>query len=143
MQFRKKLAFLSNFYPSPIVWGDMSYPTVEHAFQASKTFASSVRERIRRTASAGMAKRLGRSLTLRKDWEEVKIGIMKELLALKFTQHSDLRHSLLATRSMKLVEGTWWHDNFWGDCYCDDCKNKTGKNILGKLLMELRESLKP
>lgn len=86
--------------------------------------------------AAGEAKKLGRTVVLRPDWNEVKVSIMRNVLALKFRQNPDLREKLLATGEAELIEGNHWKDTFWGVC------NGVGENWLGKLLMELREELK-
>lgn len=76
-----------------------------------------------------------RKQKLRRDWESVKVAIMKRALLAKFTQHQELKDMLLATKDAKLVEHIE-HDNYWGDG--GDGK---GKNMLGKLLMALRSEL--
>ena len=85
----------------------------------------------------GAAKRAGRSLTLRKDWEEVKFKVMEECLREKF-RDTELLLKLLATDGHFLVEGTTWHDQCWGICTCEKCGGN-GANNLGKLLMKIRD----
>src|SRR5689334_15409559 len=77
-EFTGAYRFLSNFYPCPngILLDGALYPTVEHAFQAAKTTEQHHRDLIRQCATPGQAKRLGRSVPLRHDWEQVKISIM-------------------------------------------------------------------
>lgn len=136
-EFDKEFAFLSNFYPSPItVWG-MSFPTVEHFFQAAKTTNVDEMKKIASAATPGQAKRLGRAAILRPDWDNIKIDIMRMGLEEKF-KDPVLRAKLLDTGDKILVEGNWWHDNTWGDCKCEKCSRVLGHNILGKLLMEIR-----
>lgn len=143
--FSGKYYFLSNFYPSCIylkVQNDwIACRTVEHAFQASKTIYPRQQLRIIAAETPGKAKRLGRQLILRNDWEDIKINVMRQLLMQKFAD-INLRAKLLATKDEELVEGNYWHDNFYGDCRCKKCKNIQGKNILGTLLMEERERIK-
>ena len=68
---------------------------------------------------------------------------MKKVLIEKFKQNQDCLEELLNTQSMELIEDTTgWHDNIWGECTCDDCKTSEHKNLLGKILMEVREELK-
>ena len=74
----------------------------------------------------------------RKDWKEVRVQVMKKALVAKFTQHDDLRQLLIGTRKRKLVEQSPY-DTFWGD---GGPRDGSGKNQLGKLLMEVREELK-
>ncbi|MCA9071027.1 MAG: NADAR family protein [Planctomycetaceae bacterium] len=133
--FAGEYRFLSNFYPSPIRVDGLLYPTVEHAFQAAKTPDKEEKRKIADARSPGRAKALGRKVRLRKDWESVKVGIMKQLVLLKFREHPDLEERLLATDDAELIEGNTWNDRFWGVC------NGHGKNHLGKALMWVRTQL--
>jgi len=133
--------FLSNFYPSPIIWNDWRYTTAEHLFQARKTMTEKDRELIRKIPSPKQAKSLGGTVKLRPDWEEVKLQVMKNVLKLKFTQNPELFQKLISTGFMELEEGNCWHDNYWGICKCRKCKYKKGQNHLGLLLMEVRKGV--
>lgn len=136
-KFDGKFRFLSNFYPSPIFYDGILYPTVEHAFQAAKTL--DVRERKAKfndKLTPGEAKRNGRHVKLRPDWEEVKVNIMYELVLQKFTAHPLLAQDLLKTYPATLIEGNHWHDHFWGVC------DGTGENKLGLILMKVRDQLR-
>jgi ribA/ribD-fused uncharacterized protein len=133
-------AFLSNFYLSTIAFEGDVYPTVEHAFQAAKTSDVGERASVRDAGAPGQAKRRGRKVTLRADWEEVKNDIMLGILRIKF-RDPGLRALLLATGDAELVEGNWWHDRYWGQCDCARCKGQ-GRNILGNLLMQVRSELR-
>lgn len=129
------LFFLSNFYgPSPVKYLGETFATVEHAYQAAKTKRKVERDHIRSLATPGQAKKAGRQVTLRKDWEDVKVRVMRKLLQQKFAI-PELREKLLATGHAYLEEGNYWKDEFWGVC-----KGK-GKNILGLLLMEIRQKI--
>jgi ribA/ribD-fused uncharacterized protein len=139
--FDGEFAFLSNFYPSPVAYEGAQYPTIEHAFQAAKTLDQTERERVRLAATPGNAKRIGRRVHLREDWEEIKVDVMRSLLAAKFSDER-LKQNLLATRDATLVEGNTWHDNYWGDCRCDRCGKRNGANMLGNLLMQVREIMR-
>lgn len=135
-RFDGDFEFLSNFFPSPIRFEGMVYPTVEHAFQAAKTMDMAKRRMIAGLPTPGQAKREGRKVTLRPDWEEVKVDIMETLLRAKFSnQH--LNFCLRITDGHFLEEGNTWHDNFWGVCHCERCGGN-GRNQLGKLLMKIR-----
>lgn len=142
--FEGKYAFLSNFYNSPFIGtiDEIEYPTVEHYFQAQKSLNLQDRRRIAAAPTPGQAKRLGRHVNLRTDWEFKKLKVMSYALKRKFDTHPDLREQLLATGDAILIEGNTWHDNFWGDCGCPKCQNIAGKNNLGKLLMTLRDEYK-
>lgn len=131
--FRGDYAFLSNFHKCKIEFEGYIYPTVEHAFQAAKTFDKEEREKIRSVASPVIAKRIGRKVKLRNDWEIVKSDIMYTLLKKKFADQ-ELKKMLLATGDAELIEGNNHGDRYWGQV------NGSGKNMLGKLLMQVREN---
>ena len=106
-RFRGEHAFLSNFHPAPFRWRGRDWPTAEAAFAASKTLDERERERIRTAPSPGHAKRLGRRVKLRPDWERIKDDVMRSLLEAKFAA-PELRDALLATGDAVLVEGNTW-----------------------------------
>ena len=137
-KFDGKYSFLSNFYPSKIVYEGIEYPSVEHAFQAAKTLDITKRLEIANLSSPGAAKRVGRQIDLRPDWEEVKEKVMEDCLRMKFTGSTELILKLFATEGHFLIEGTTWHDQYWGICTCEKCGGN-GENRLGKLLMKIRD----
>jgi ribA/ribD-fused uncharacterized protein len=127
----------SNFYPSPFSVNKKLYRTVEHYFQ-SKKFEGLEQEQIVIDApTPAKAFKLGRTKTVKRrgDWEVVKNDIMYEGLKYKFSIHKDLRDKLLETGEAKLVEHTV-KDSYWADG-----GDGSGKNMLGKLLMKLRDEL--
>ena len=101
-----------------------------------KTLDNEKRKEIADADTPGQAKRMGRTVQLRPDWEESKYKIMKEGLLLKFLTHKDLAKKLIETEDAWLIEGNWWGDTYWGVC------NGVGHNMLGNLLMEIREKLR-
>lgn len=108
------------------------YATAEHAYQAAKSVNPLVRHSFTLDADPAHAKRMGREIDLREDWESVKLGVMEVILRSKYERHSGLRDSLLQTGNRPLVERNHWGDTFWGIC------NGKGENHLGKLLERLR-----
>ena len=133
--FSGKYWFLSNFYPCEIVYDGINYPTIEHAYQAAKTLDKVTRLRIAALDRPDQAKKIGKTIELRDDWEEVKVCVMYDLLKLKFSQDK-FRKLLLETGDNQLIEGNTWGDQFWG------VASGIGLNALGKLLMKVREDLK-
>ena len=127
----------SNFALYPIKVAGKIWPTSEHYFQAQKFLDKAYSENIRKAKSPMQAARLGRDRKqkLRKDWESVKVSVMYKALEAKFSQYDDLKELLLSTGDAKLVEHTV-NDSYWGDG-----GNGKGKNMLGQLLMNLREKL--
>lgn len=141
-QFRGQYAFLSNFHPVLIMYENIVYPTLEHAYQAVKTTDGDVRLIISNLQHPRESKRYGRRINLRDDWDDIKLNIMLELLRLKFKPGTILETMLVNTYPLLLVEGNMWHDNFWGSCACLKCKGVYKGNMLGKLLMQVRDELR-
>ena len=133
--FEGRYRFLSNFFAVPIEMDGTIYRSVEHAYQASKTFVESARIMIWSLPRAGAAKRAGREVPIRPDWESVKLGVMRSLLHKKFAE-DPLRGKLLATGDAELVEGNDWGDRFWGRV------DGVGDNHLGRLLMQVRDEIR-
>ncbi len=138
-KFRGEYRWLSNFFEceTPIFLnGDSNaYPTVEHAYQAAKTFNTSFRAMIL-CGDATFAKRFfkTRKAAIRPDWDQVKLLIMEQCLRQKFKQGTKLAKKLEETNNQEIIEGNTWHDTFWGQCLIG-----VGKNHLGKLLMKIRD----
>lgn len=128
----------SNFAPYPIELDGARWPTSEHYFQAQKFADAAQQERIRGVASPMIAARMGRShqLPLRADWEDVKDAIMRAAVRAKFTQHAEIRGILLSTGDAEIVEHTG-NDAYWGDG-----GDGSGRNLLGRILMEIRAELR-
>lgn len=149
-KFDGEYAFLSNFYPVRIYLEGLTYPTVEHAYVASKTFDVKFKTAISKIPAhqAGKAKRMGSSkgmqkfgCTIKTNWDMIwRDETMFRILILKF-QYDQLRERLKKTTGHELVEGNYWHDNYWGNCYCPKCQGTPGENKLGKMLMNIREIL--
>jgi ribA/ribD-fused uncharacterized protein len=136
--FSNEFSFLSNFHPSIVKFNNLQFKTVEHAFVAAKSSDLAFHQQIQRTPNPGKAKRLGRKIKLPLDWDKKKKEVMFNLLKQKF-KHPNLRLLLNLTKGQQIEEGNHWHDNIWGNCSCDKCKNKEGQNLLGKMLMKIRD----
>ena len=134
--FRGEYAWLSNFYPVTITYQGITYASSEHMYQAWKRPAES------RAAVATIQKPKTAAKGLNPPgWHTgTKQEVMWEALKLKF-QNPDLRAKLLATKGMELIENNRWHDNYWGNCTCYKCITIHGENMLGKMLMKLRDTL--
>lgn len=130
--FRGYNGFLSNMYPSPITLGGVHYTCAEAAFQAVKLADKSARKMFE-GLTGSEAKKLGRKIQLRPDWESIKINVMRWIISEKFKQNPELRMKLYRTRNFELIEGNTWGDTFWGVC------NGKGRNWLGRILMEYRD----
>lgn len=129
--------YLSNFYEAEVEYRGLRYGSNEAAFQAQKCMTEEEKLPFIE-ARPSKSKGMGRRVPLRPDWEEVKVGIMEEIVRAKFTQHPELAERLLATGDKVLIEGNHWGDTCWGV----DTRTGRGENHLGKILMNVREELK-
>jgi len=134
--FFGKHRFLSNHWPCKVVLDQVEYPSIEHAYVAAKTTDPNERQLfLEMNLTAGQAKRYGRILPLRQDWEDVKLSVMSALIEQKFAKGSELGQKLIDTYPHKLIEGNTWGDRYWGVC------NGVSQNWLGILLMSRRFDL--
>lgn len=155
--FKDEYAFLSNHYPSPVFIGEeidilpdgWKYPTVEHAYQAAKTTSVLERYRVINAPTPGLAKRLGRGVTLRSGWDEgpnpwdqgLKMKVMTHLIVQKFAAGTELAAKLIATGDVLLMEGNWWGDVYWGVIKDRMGRCTIGQNRLGIILQAQRKML--
>lgn len=133
-KFRGANRFLSNFYETSVEWEGLIYPSSEAAFQAAKTLDQEDRKRFQ-TMTPVEAKREGYRVTLRDDWEDIKLHAMYEVVLAKFSQNEFLKQKLIATGREWLEEGNTWGDRTWGTV------NGVGQNLLGHVLMTVRSVL--
>lgn len=141
-RFLGNYAFLSNFYYCDIAHLGYIWPTLEHAYVAAKLNPniSSYKKFLKILHSSRHSprevKKIGRTLFIRPDWEEVKFAVMFHLLQKKFSDEN-LKQKLLDTGNKILIEGNYWGDQTWGMTNVYGAYE--GRNALGKFLMELRE----
>jgi ribA/ribD-fused uncharacterized protein len=139
---KEPYGYLSNFAPHPITMDGKLWPTSEHWFQAQKFSGTNVEaemmEAIRLEPSPMKAVLLGRdrSKPRRENWSSLRDDLMRQAVRAKFAQHADIRASLLSTGDALIVEHTT-NDDYWGDG-----GDGSGANMLGKILMEVREELR-
>jgi ribA/ribD-fused uncharacterized protein len=134
-KFDGQFRFLSNFYPVTIKHLGMEFNCVESAYQASKCldpFDCLKFEHL----SAFKAKQLGRTVKLRPKWNKERVEVMSQLVRQKFDDPF-LKEQLISTYPLELIEGNYWGDTFWGVC------KGTGNNNLGKILMAVRDEVRP
>ena len=138
----KPYGAFSNLYRRPIVFEGVEYPTSEHAYQAGKARKDSVREWLMAAPTPSLLAMAAHGLyvwDVAPNWSKTKFDRMKQVLCAKFTQHEDLNELLLSTGDARLVEKATIDNavnRLWGEV------NGVGKNMLGQLLMELREELR-
>ena len=154
LEFKGENSWLSNFAPCKFTHLDVEYASTEAFYQAWKFTAIDMieikvgDELIEVNARdyickqpANVTKQLGKLAKVPWNWDIVRLEVMKTALEYKFVHNLHYRSLLKATGNVNLVEGNWWHDNFWGNCNCPKCRESTGKNMLGKLIMDIRSRL--
>jgi ribA/ribD-fused uncharacterized protein len=133
--FRGKYHFLSNYFLCQVSIAGLTFQNAEAAFHAMKVLDAEERKTFC-SLKPHKAKKKGRRLKLRQDWESVKDQIMYEIVKAKFSQNEDLGQLLLETGDAELIEGNDWNDTYWG------VFRGTGQNKLGKILMRVRDELR-
>jgi N-glycosidase YbiA len=135
---REQYDCFSNFSLHGFMLDDLYWYTSEHYFQAQKFAGTFHLEQIRLAITPKEAAKMGRERKrpLRHDWESVKDSVMKKAVLRKFAPHADIREILLSTANEEIVENSPI-DYYWG-CGADG----SGKNMLGVILMEVRELLR-
>jgi len=139
--------FLSNFYPIEMEYRGLIFPSSEHAYMSEKSNENVEINGIkynwrqfctRKDIKPGKIKGESRFLTLRDNWNKLKVGVMYNVLVCKFS-NPQLKERLLATGTENIQEGNWHGDIFWG---VDLRQNPNiGENHLGRLLMQLRDEI--
>jgi ribA/ribD-fused uncharacterized protein len=139
-EFQGKYRPFSNFWYATVKVGEIEFPTNEHAYVYLKAAYSVDKIKLLPQLlqlKPGEAKKLGRTLPFRPDWDAVKYGVMEDLCRRKFIHHPELKKLLLSTRNEELQEGNLWNDTYWGV----NLRTGKGENNLGKILMKIREEL--
>jgi len=138
--FKGEHRFLSNFHPCSIELMGVTYPSVEHFYQAMKSHDQKFRFRVAAVATPARAKWMGRNLkNIRSDWSVVRDDIMAWAVRQKFSlsKNPELAANLIATGEVYLREGNNWGDYYWG-CVPQSDGTWQGQNKLGALLMQVR-----
>lgn len=152
-RFTGRYHFLSNFYPCKIKHRGIEYTSVEHYYVAQKVKGiqfyqgqyfteTDFKEILSKVKDPSDVKKIGATLKLPHNWDSIKFDIMFYGVDYKFTKDENLKTMLLETGDIDIIEGNYWHDNYWGQCTCNKCKGK-GQNNLGKILMQVREHIRP
>lgn len=132
-EFENEYRFLSNFFEEKVVYENIEWASSEAAYQAAKFIDPEIKKQFI-NLSPDKSKKLARKLSgqIRKDFHDIKYGIMYDIVLAKFSQHEYLKEKLINTGNEELIEGNWWGDIYWGVC------NGSGQNNLGKILMDIR-----
>lgn len=133
-QFTGEYEFLSNFYNHPIKFNGLKFQNAEAAYEAQRTDDINVRKRFCRL-SGNKAKALGRRVEEREMWNYEKEEVMRQIIREKFKAHTELAQKLIDTGDEELINVNTWRDSYWG------ISNGSGKNKLGRILMQIRSEL--
>lgn len=134
--FKGELSWLSNFQPVKVIRDGVQFPSVENAYASAKCkYKEDVEGFI--DCTAAQAKRKGRSVCNREDWDEIKLSVMEDLCRQKFNQEP-FKSKLIETGDQEIIEWNAWKDVFWGK----DIKTGEGQNHLGKIIMKIRDEVK-
>ena len=136
-EFKNEYEFLSNFHRCSIKFRGADYLSVEHAYQSAKSTDMYWKSKCQSNLPPRIIKKDSRAVDLIPNWDLMKIDIMRECLKSKFSDPY-LKQKLIDTDDVYLREGNVWNDTFWGYCL----KTNKGKNVLGCLLMEIRNDIK-
>jgi hypothetical protein len=137
VSFSGEFRWLSNFASVKIILDGIEFSSTEHAYMSAKSESMEWKSFCAcHTNSAGQVKRKSKTISLVENWDEIKVSVMKDCIQQKFSQEP-FRTKLLQTNDEIIEEGNSWNDKFWGV----DIKTRVGENILGKLIMEFRDSL--
>lgn len=127
--------WFSNMEITPLIIDGVQWPSVENYFQAQKSIEPTVQYSFRKVTPSE-SKRLGRSVLLRQDWEQIKESVMEKALRIKFSR-DPWKSQLKATGDSQIIEWNNWNDKIWGVSIYDN----VGENKLGLLLMKIRSEL--
>lgn len=135
--YEQEFYVFSNFSSFAIQWNEFLWMTSEHAYHSEKFEDGNIQKQLKNTRSAHDAMKIAYANKdkYRKDWENNKLRVMKEILMAKVEQHPYVKKKLQESIGKELIENSW-RDSYWGWG-----PNKDGENNLGKLWMEIREEM--
>lgn len=136
-EFQGEYRWLSNFAPCKIILDDKEYPSVEHAYMSAKSNDEAWKKMCQdKNNIAGTIKKLSKTIKLIENWDTIKFDVMRKCLEQKYNQEP-YKSKLKYTKNEFIQEGNMWGDKVWGICL----KTGKGENNLGKIIMEIRNSL--
>lgn len=140
-EFKGEYRWLSNFFPAEIKFEAQHYPSVENAYQAAKFNPRHERTKFE-LCSPYTAKKWGKKATLRSNWDEQKLPLMKSLVEQKFTNPEFAEMLSALPEYVHIMEGNNWGDTFWGAVVNPNTLEWEGQNHLGKIIMDIRDRLR-
>jgi len=143
--FRDEYEWMSNMYRTKVYYSGLIFPSSEHAYMWAKIQYSDDPTQISHfewlNLSPRETKNYCKKVKLPWYWPSIKGDIMKVICYSKFVNNDELVKKLLATGDAPIEEGNTWNDKYFG-VVIDNDGNKVGKNVLGRILMEIREDFR-
>lgn len=150
---KEQWGILGNFAPTPLIVKGVLFSNSEQLFQMMKFSDKETLLSIYQSKGLPLkwaAKKGEKNGLRRKDWGQIIIDVMKFCLQTKYEQSEEFRHVLNETIGFSIVEdqtklkttksGNLKDADTWGVVRKGELF--VGSNLLGRLLMELRENSK-
>ena len=133
-----ELGYLANYSNHGFTKNGVFYKTVEHYYQSEKFSDPEIKKRIIDADTPKEASNIGRDRSNIRipNFKEVKNQVMFDGILEKFRQHRDIAYKLIETRNRGIAEATV-DEYYWGIG-----KDKSGKNVIGDILVKVRERIK-
>ena len=133
-----ELGYLANYSNHGFTKNGVFYKTVEHYYQSEKFSDPEIKKRIIDADTPKEASNIGRDRSLKRidDFKSIKNQVMFDGILEKFRQHRDIAYKLIETRNKGIAEATV-DEYYWGIG-----KDKSGKNVIGDILVRVRERIK-
>lgn len=133
-----ELGYLANYSNHGFTKNDVFYKTVEHYYQSEKFSDPEIKNKIINADTPKEASNIGRDRSNKRipNFKDIKEQVMFDGVLEKFRQNRDIAYKLIETRNKKIAEATI-DEYYWGIG-----KDKSGKNVIGDILVKVRERIK-
>jgi len=127
-----------NTSPHSFTLDGEQWRSAEHYVQAQRFNCSEIQAEVRESTYPFSAKTIARERpeALRPDWHEIRDAVVEKAVRSKFQSHPDLSEKLCATGEAEIIEASAM-SHHWGAG-----ADGLGKNILGRILMKIRQDIK-
>ena len=132
----------SNFAHTPLLVRGVRFKTAEQLFQFLKFKDKEAADAVYKSAKPKMTARHWEPICRREDWGQIIVDVMKFCLQTKYEQSEEFRNALSLTQGKYIVENQTTFKKKYADTWGVKLKgeNFEGPNLLGRLLMELRDN---
>ncbi len=102
-----------NFWPCSFEEDGVVFTCAEQYFQYKKSFDTEDQKKVLECRSGIKSWVVGSRVTLRRDWEKVKVKIMYEGNLAKFKQNTDLAERLISSKGSVIFYNSTLFWNYW------------------------------